>query len=49
MQIKYTLNKAALEINHEIQRVQKAKAVETGHTMKRKKSVTRTKLPLLAI
>lgn len=49
MQIKYTLNKAALETNHEIQCVQKAKAVETGHIMERKKSVTHIKLPLLDI
>lgn len=49
MQMKSILKKASLDIDQWNTSVQKAKPVENGHVMERKKSVTHAKLPLLAI
>lgn len=49
MKIKCILKKASLDIDQWNTSVQKAKPVENGHVMERKKSVTHAKLPLLAI
>lgn len=49
MQMKSILKKASLDIDQWNTSVQKAKLVENGHVMERKKSVTHAKLPLLAI